>query len=62
LEIKGIGVIGIQISKFDLAKIFRFEPMNHGRHCTAGTSGKAEEFDELYIPGSETNRIGISGF
>jgi hypothetical protein len=50
LENIGAWIIRIQIRKLDLAKIFRFKPMNHGRHCAAGTSGKAKEFDELQLP------------
>ena len=47
LENISLRIVGIQIRKLHFAKIFRFEPMNHGRHGAAGTSGKAEEFDEL---------------
>jgi hypothetical protein len=47
LEIKGVRIVGIQVSKLDPAKIFRFKPMDHGRHRSAGTSGEAEEFHEM---------------
>jgi hypothetical protein len=42
-----VDIVGIQINKIDPAEILCFEPMNHGRHCAAGASGKAEEFYEL---------------
>lgn len=47
LERLGIGVVGIKKTKLDLAIILCFEPMNHGRHGAADTSGKAEEFHQL---------------
>ena len=40
-------VTGIEISEHDLPKVFRFEPMNHGRHGTAGASSEAEKFHQL---------------
>ena len=43
----GLWIIGIQIRKLDFTKILRFKPMNHRRHGAAGTSGKAEEFNEM---------------
>jgi hypothetical protein len=54
-------VIGIQIGKSDFTEIFRFEPMDHGRHCTAGASGKAEEFNELQSTRCQADRGGIGG-
>jgi len=42
-----VGIVGIKIGEFDFAKILRFKPMNHGRHCAAGTSGEAEKFHQL---------------
>jgi hypothetical protein len=36
--------------------------MNHGRHCAAGASGKAEEFNELNLSGGKIDRCGIGRF
>lgn len=47
LEGFGHWIVGIEITEFDPAIILCFEPMNHGRHCAAGRSGEAEEFDQL---------------
>ena len=56
-----VPVVGIQIHKIDPAEIFCFEPMNHGRHGAAGTSGESEEFHELQLPGSEVDRAWVGG-
>ena len=49
LERLCLGVICIEKGKLNTTVIFNFEPMNHGRHCAAGRSGKAEEFYKLQI-------------
>lgn len=49
LECICVGIVGIKIGELDLARILRFKPMNHGRHCAAGTSGKAEKFHQLQL-------------
>jgi hypothetical protein len=47
LELARVGVICIQVREPDFAKVLRFEPMDHGRHGTAGASGEAEKLDQL---------------
>ena len=55
-------VVSIEEGKFDAAKIFCFEPMNHGRHCAAGTSGKAKELHQLQPTGCQADRRRVSCF
>jgi hypothetical protein len=62
LEGFGVGVVGIEVTEFDPAKIFRFKPMNHGRHGAAGTSGKAKKFHQLQLPGRKIDRCRVGGF
>ena len=62
LECICVGIVGIKIGKLDFAKIFRFKPMNHGRHCAAGTSGKAEKFHQLQLTGCQADRGRVGGF
>ena len=47
LEIQRHRIIRVEIGELDPAKILRFEPMNHGRHRTAGASGETEKLDQL---------------
>ena len=46
-ELFRLWIADFQIRKMDFAEIFRFEPMNHGRHLLAGRSPELKEFDEL---------------
>jgi hypothetical protein len=62
LEFVGLRIVGIKVRKLDSAKILCFEPMNHGRHGAARTSGKAEEFNKLQSARSQADRCGICGF
>ena len=61
LEIKCTRVVGIQVGKLYFAEIFCFEPMDHGRHRSACTSGKAKEFQELQSARCQTDRHGVRG-
>jgi hypothetical protein len=57
-----IGVICIKKGELDSAKVFRFEPMNHGCHCAAGTSGEAKKLNQLQMTGGQIYCRGIGGF
>ena len=61
LEIVSARVIGVKIRELDFAEILCFEPMDHGRHRAAGSSGKAEEFDELQSAGCQADGGGVGG-
>jgi hypothetical protein len=60
LKVERARVICIEVRELYFSEIFCFEPMNHGRHGAAGTSGEAEEFHKLELPGSQAHgrRIG----
>ncbi len=57
-----VRVVRVEVTEFDPAVIFRFEPMNHGRHGSAGRSGEAEEFNQLQPARSKVDRGRIAGF
>jgi hypothetical protein len=46
-EFLGLRVADFQIGEFDFAKIFCFEPMDHGRHLLAGRSPEFKKFNKL---------------
>jgi hypothetical protein len=58
----GLWVADFQIGKFDLAKIFRFEPMDHGRHLLAGRSPEFKEFDKLQTARCQFDGGRVGGF
>jgi hypothetical protein len=47
LKVAGEWIVRVEVGEFDPAKVFRFKPMNHGRHGTAGASSEAEKLDKL---------------
>ena len=55
-------VVGVEVVEFDLAEVFCFKPMNHGRHGAAGPSGEAEEFHELQCARIKFDHGWIGGF
>jgi hypothetical protein len=61
LEILGLRIIGVEVGKPDPAKIFGFQPMDHGRHRAAGRSGKTEKFHKLQPTRSQVDGLWIGG-